>query len=344
MKINFSTLAKTALVLVYIVILAGGLVRMTGSGMGCPDWPKCFGHYIPPTEIEQLTWATGKPFEKGEVIIKDGMLLVAARDFTTGAQFKPNNWHAYTKHNYAVFNAFHTWLEYINRLAGAVAGLAVLAMAIVSLRLPKHKLRIKLYSFLSVFLMGFQAWLGATVVYSVLNPYKITLHMIVALVIVGILIYIIRASTDKDLKCKVSNKFAYILTVCMGLTIIQIVLGTQVRQFVDGQVKVGGQVMLEFALDNSPVSFYIHRSFSIVVLLANGFLFYLAIRFYKNLKQMAYIMALIIVEIISGIVMYYFKFPIASQPFHLLIATLLFAFQLDLIICISKFKKPKFLL
>jgi len=74
MKRTFRKVAKIALILVYIVIIAGAVVRMTGSGMGCPDWPKCFGYYIPPTNAETLQWEPNRDFKKGQAIIKDSTL------------------------------------------------------------------------------------------------------------------------------------------------------------------------------------------------------------------------------------------------------------------------------
>ena len=71
MNKNFIFFSKLSLVLVLFVILAGSLVRMTGSGMGCPDWPKCFGYLIPPTNIEKITWKPNQTYNKGVMILHD---------------------------------------------------------------------------------------------------------------------------------------------------------------------------------------------------------------------------------------------------------------------------------
>ena len=75
---------------------------MTGSGMGCPDWPKCFGYYIPPTEENELLYTPGKSYEKGQVIIQDEQLFVATTDFVAPSTYKSSQWEKYTKHDYAI--------------------------------------------------------------------------------------------------------------------------------------------------------------------------------------------------------------------------------------------------
>jgi heme a synthase len=331
MKKYFRPAAKISLILVYLVIVAGALVRMTGSGMGCPDWPKCFGYYIPPTDIQELTWSPNRYFEKGQVIIKDEVLLVAETDFTTASVFTKTNWRPYTKHDYAIFNPMHTWIEYLNRLAGALAGIAVFIMAVLSFSLRKENSSITWLCWLTVLLMGFQGWLGATVVYSVLNPVKITLHMVVALVIVAVILYIIKIAKNKNSSFRSDYKFRILLITALALTLIQVVLGTQVRQYVDDQVKAFGYDRMHLVLENPTLSFYIHRSFSFLIFGVNLILFLRNRKLQLGYSKVNWLMVLLIIEIISGMAMFYFDFPFGSQAAHLVIASLFFGVQFYLL-------------
>ena len=331
MKKYFLSISKTALVLVYLVIVAGALVRMTGSGMGCPDWPKCFGYYIPPTEISELTWSSNREFKKGQVIIKDETLLVASKDFKTETTFDKTNWEKYTKHDYAIFNPLHTWVEYVNRLLGALAGLACLAMAIGSFWYWKSNRKITLFSCIVVFMMGFQAWLGKTVVDSVLSPFKITTHMVVALLIVALILYVIKKCSVSNTVSNSNSKFNLLLWLALFLSIIQIIMGTQVRQHIDMEIKNGVTASILW-LQSPTLLFYIHRSFSLLVFAVNGYLFTQNKKLKLGFSKINWVLGLIAAEICTGIAMYYFDFPFASQPIHLAIASLLFGFQWYLVL------------
>ncbi|OYQ43868.1 heme A synthase [Flavobacterium cyanobacteriorum] len=335
MKIKFTSITKTALILVYLVIVAGALVRMTGSGMGCPDWPKCFGYYIPPTDIKELMWSPNRQFGKGQVIIKDEKLWVAKETFITGAEYDASKWEPYTRHDYAEFNAVHTWVEYVNRLIGALAGVAVFAMALASFGFWRKKTNIILLSWLCVFLMGFQAWLGATVVYSVLNPVKITLHMVMALVIVGLILYILDRSkelTHQLVVFKYDKLFRNLLIISIALTLIQVVLGTQVRQFVDERVKMLGHENMNQVMDNPIINFYFHRTFSFVVVGVNAWLYLRNKKLSLGYSKVSWVLWLLVFEIASGVAMYYLNFPFGSQTIHLVMAALLFGVQFYLIL------------
>jgi len=323
----YSFFLIASLVLVYLVIAAGSIVRMTGSGMGCPDWPKCFGYIIPPTERSQLEWKPEHTYKKGEVIIVEESLRVAPRDFTTEKNFTEENWEPYTKHDYAIFNPIHTWIEFLNRLLGAIAGLATLLLFVFSLFKLKKDHLLSVVSFLIVLGMGFQAWLGKTVVDSNLLPYKITLHMIMALLLVLLLIFLLERNLTiiKPLKSNYTLKVA--VAVGLFLTLVQIGMGTQVRQFVDEQMKYWGLEVASQWLSSPPFIFYFHRSFSLLVIAVHGLIAY---QLFQN-KQLPlvfkFVLILIGLEVVTGIVMYYFDFPFSSQPLHLILASLLFGAQ-----------------
>jgi len=333
---SFIRWAKISLVLIYLVIIAGATVRMTGSGMGCPDWPKCFGYYIPPTQVEELLWKPNHEYNKGQVIIKNNSLWVANSSFTTKDVYNPSDWNEYTKHDYAEFNPYHTWVEYINRLCGALAGLSCLILFVLSFKYWKTKKSVVLWAGIVLFLLGFNAWLGATVVFSVLNPVKITTHMIAALLNVAALIYLIHlARINKKYAKKYDAAFHIFTWVAMLFSLIQIGLGTQVRQFIDVQTR-SGITDVSVWLANPDVTFYIHRTFSFVIFFVNLYLFLRNKRLNLGNTKMNWIMLLLILEIITGILMYYIHFPFGTQAAHLVLAAVMYGLQFAIILETSK--------
>jgi len=337
----FRRFAKISLILIYLVIIAGAVVRMTGSGMGCPDWPKCFGYYIPPTEAEQLEWKPNHEYFNGQVIIVDKNLKVAKEAFVSSDNFLNDKWDDYEKHDYATFNVWHTWIEYLNRLLGALSGVFILLMFITSFKHRKNKPKLIAWSAVSLVLLLFQAWLGATVVYSELLPVRITIHMLVALIIVALLLYIIHISNPNKEIYKVKSSYKSLLFFGLILSLIQIGLGTQVRQFVDESVKVFGD-QKNLWLQDVDIKFYVHRSLSILVLLVNIGIWVLNKKRGYNLDKLTNGLVLVIlIEIFTGILMYYFDFPYLSQPLHLIIAALMFSLQFYIFVKIqvkSQFK------
>lgn len=334
---------KTSILFLYLIIIAGAVVRMTGSGMGCPDWPQCFGYLIPPTEESELQWEPRHAYEDGQVIIVGESLRVAALDFTSGASYTEANWETYDKHDYAAFNVWHTWIEYINRLVTALAGIPMLLMVILAFWYWKKKKGLIFATFMILPLMLFQAWLGKEVVDSNLLPVKITIHMIAALIIAALLLFLWFKSQQKEGNLNVrrfDKNFRNLIIVASVLTLVQIALGTQVRQYVDDRVDEVGYLPKELWLEPVTLWFYVHRSFSILVTLLNLYLFWINRKLsLGHTKLLNWVLILIALEVVTGIAMYYIDFPFGTQPLHLVFASLLFGVQFYVLL--ESFQKSK---
>jgi len=50
----YAKVALVALVALSLIVLTGAAVRLTGSGLGCPDWPRCYGRTVPPLNIHAV--------------------------------------------------------------------------------------------------------------------------------------------------------------------------------------------------------------------------------------------------------------------------------------------------
>jgi cytochrome c oxidase assembly protein subunit 15 len=305
---RFYNIVLVSLITIYLVILAGGIVRSTGSGMGCPHWPKCFDSYIPPTDESQLPANYKEAFK--------------------------------VKGHPAEFNVYKTWTEYGNRLIGAIAGLIIVFQCVYAIRFLKTKPKYFGYSFLLAVLMGSQGLLGAKLVSSYLAPILITLHMAVALLIMGLLVWLLVAVWKEKQYLKnpeyseesIGKKYRWTMWVFIGLTVIQIFLGTEVREAIDIISYELNYAYKETWIDAIGMDFIVHRSYSILLTVATiyfTFILYKQRAVYPNAyKHATQILAIVAAEIIAGIILAYFALPPWAQPIHLLLATLLVGSQI----------------
>ena len=213
---------------------------------------------------------------------------------------------------------------------GAIAGLATIVLAFFSLRYWKENKWVPLLAIAIVIGMGFQAWLGATVVYSVLAPVKITTHMLMALLIVAAIIQLMQLLSPTKNTQKYHPAFHRSIAALVVIILIQTVFGTQVREYVDHQLEAA--VLKENWLSAPSIIFYIHRSFSLIPLGLALYAFWIHKKSGLTFTGINRVLGLMLIAVLTGMAMYYIDFPWGSQPLHLVIAALLFGglFQLFL--------------
>lgn len=300
---SWRRLAIITICAVYFLILVGASVRATGAGMGCPDWPTCFGRLIPPTSEAQL------PANYQEIYADRG--------------------YAETR-----FNPIKTWTEYVNRLVGVTIGFLILATAIKSMSVRHVDRRIMIASVAALLMVIYQAWLGSRVVASNLQPGMITVHMLMALAIVGTLLYALargrRVVVDPHALNNIDPRFKKWLYIVMALTVIQITMGIQIREVMDYLNHTVGADREMWITAQSWV-FYVHRSFSAVVLFSNIWLVWMlwkSLGFAHSLTRLAAgALAVIVTAVLSGATLGHLGMPAFVQPAHLLSASLIFGLQ-----------------
>ena len=302
---RFRYLGITTIAAVYCLILIAGAVRATGSGMGCPDWPTCFGQWIPPVSESQLP--------------ADYQQIYAERGYADTA-----------------FNVKKTWIEYSNRLVGVLIGILIFATMLSSRHFRKHNalvLKLSVFAFLAVV---FQGWLGSRVVASNLHPGMVTLHMILAQVIVAALIWALMRSQYQVISRggmqRLPKLFKTVLVVAMVMTALQMVMGTQVREAVD--IIARSEQIRSLWIDQLPLILKVHRSFSAVILFTNVWLVWQVFKQVDRAHPMQRVAlaqgVLIVATIVIGAIMYHFDIPAFFQPFHLWLASLIFGVQITL--------------
>jgi cytochrome c oxidase assembly protein subunit 15 len=286
---SFQRLALLTTAATYFLILVGGLVRASGAGLGCPDWPRCFGSWIPPASAAQLP-----------------------------PQFDP-----------AGFNRTLMWTEYVNRLIGVTVGFLILATVVSAWRHHRREPRILWTSIAALLLTGFEGWLGGRVVAHELAAWIVTIHLIVALVIVQLLLYATVRASHAPGGAVASPSPTWPIALLMAFTLVQIVLGTQVRGGVDAALT--GGIARNAALATVGRIDEWHRSTALLVFAGS-----LALAIWIPLKRpgdallarWSYgVAALATAQVALGVLMAYVSLAPWAQVGHVTIASLLLGAQ-----------------
>lgn len=285
--LRFRRAVLSALFATLFLVAVGSLVRASGSGLGCPDWPHCFGSWIPPISADQLP----PEFDKSK------------------------------------FNVWQTWTEYINRLIGVIVGLLILWAAVRSVFVRRTHVAAFVATILALLLVAFQGWLGGVVVQSELQPWLITAHMLTALAIVMLLIYAWYASLpaghwaqvlDKDRRALFHSGAAVFVTL-----VTQIAIGTQVRERIDEITNQTPDLPRTEWIERIHPIFVVHGAFAWGVVALSLFLLYVAWRSETSglVRRLAVSCPLLLlVQMATGAGLSLFALPPVLQILHLTVA------------------------
>ena len=284
---SFQKLALWTTAITYLLILVGGLVRASGAGLGCPDWPRCFGSWIPPASAADLP-----------------------------PQFDASQ-----------FNQTLMWTEYLNRLLGVTVGFSILATAISAWRHHRQDPRILWTTIAAFVLVGYEGWLGGRVVAHELAPWIVTAHLIVAIVIVQLLLYATFTAFDAQTvrhppSGGLGQSAGWPILALILVTLVQAGFGTQVRGTIDDAVDAG--IARNAALSTVGRLDLIHRDLAFVVLIAATLVTLWLLSRRSTAISWAYVvLVLAVTQIAAGAYMAYGALVPAAQVGHLTIASML---------------------
>ena len=183
---SFNTLTRITLVLAFFVVVLGAFVRLSNAGLGCPDWPGCYGKMIvPEASIDVAHLYPERPLEQGKA-----------------------------------------WKEMIHRYAAGTLGLLILTITVLSWKYRRVSNQSVLIPTILLGLVIFQAMLGMWTVTLLLKPVIVMSHLLGGMTILSLLLWLVLEQSRDRRNIDLNNVrlFPWALAGLI-MIIIQITLG-----------------------------------------------------------------------------------------------------------------------
>lgn len=328
MMINTRVLVNVAIILAFLVVMLGAYTRLTDAGLGCPDWPGCYGHWVIPEQ-------------------------------------SPNQALSVTRSHYVipVIESRKAWTEMIHRYAAGTLGLLIFVLGIQCFRKKSILYQAKLPIFLMV-LVIFQALLGMWTVTLKLLPIVVMSHLLGGMLIFACLACL-RLQLSSSVLTTALHRYTKVIGIACLVVFLQIALGGWVSANYAGIACIGfpqcngqwlphlhfsegfylfspvGQNYQGGVLDNSirVTIQWIHRLGALLtvtyLLLLTSILFRKVRDHYVNIFAIV-ILALLLIQFLLGVGNVIFRLPLAIAVAHNAVAALLMASLFMLFSCSSR--------
>ncbi len=300
---------------VFLLFFLGSLVRATGSGMGCPDWPRCFGMLAPPLSEESLPENYQQVFLEKRIkkldrfvgaLEKIGLQEKAALIRQDKSLLVPED-----------FDALKAWIEYINRLFGVLSGLFALIFIFVGFRLKIARR----WLILGLIFLLLNGWLGSYVVATNLLPGLVSLHFMLSFICLFAFMRAVHLSKPL-LKWHSQNNLVQ-WRFLTGLLFVIVILGTWGREQVEllraqnNLIENGGEILNIYAMD---ALFSLHRYSPLIVGLF-GFLMYRQTQLNAVKSHAFWLFAMSLVQISLGVIHIMYVVPVWTQILHVILGS-----------------------
>ena len=231
-------------ILLYILILVGGFVRITESGDDCPDWPKCYGSWLPPLTIEDIP-----------------------------EKFNPTQ-----------DKVYGAWIEYFNRMVGVILGLSMLYTFYKSFNVFKKDKTLFYGSFSSLLLIIIAGWFGGQIATNIdgtniIYQHSVSIHLYIAILATISLVY----TTNRgfivifpNIEQK-SNYSPYVVNLLICILILNLLLvfsGSFIRTFLDDALlnKYSYFIRMEKYVNTTGLTKFIHPTLGFLMLTLSAIL------------------------------------------------------------------------